>query len=413
MSWAAHQFEVYAVAAHLPKKMKGKVSWWAIFLGDTTPDFLAKFWVYGFTYNGVHYGASKPYEFHRGWPGMGVSHTLFLGALVTTAIWAWKGNRAWTIGYLLGFAAHVLTDVNDSIGTMLLFPFTTLNWSLHTWAYAAAGGKYNDAAAYYSSLGFAMDVFWLLVVLGSWRVLTKEFWRTQIVPAALPQHLLLRRMPLDRVDDLGARRGVAGDQRREAIELPVGSLLERAGLGAARDPAARFPARGAPGDARTVGRRLLRGERPLGAARARHEECERVAESATVDRRRVERLRVIDGGDDVRAEHRGRVEVEAAQEVRRAHVDRERMRLGYQTHRDQAFVDLVLEEVAGRRGAPHDDVELAHAVRAHVNQATQAGRAVRAPRRAWPARSRRDGGAGGRGRGTCSTRRGRVRAPAR
>jgi hypothetical protein len=183
MSWAAHQFEVYAVTAHLPKKMKGKVSWWAIFLGDTTPDFLAKFWVYGFTYNGVHYGASKPYEFHRGWPGMGVSHTLFLGALVTTAIWAWKGNRAWTIGYLLGFAAHVLTDVNDSIGTMLLFPFTTLNWSLHTWAYAAAGGKYNDAAAYYSSLGFAMDVFWLLVVLGSWRVLTEEFWRTQIVPA--------------------------------------------------------------------------------------------------------------------------------------------------------------------------------------------------------------------------------------
>src|SRR5205814_2840335 len=74
---------------------------------------------------------------------------------------------------------------NDSIGTMLLFPFTTLNWSLHTWAYAATvkGGKYLDAAAYYSSLGFAMDAFWLLVVLLSWRVLTREFWRTQVVPA--------------------------------------------------------------------------------------------------------------------------------------------------------------------------------------------------------------------------------------
>jgi membrane-bound metal-dependent hydrolase YbcI (DUF457 family) len=185
VSWAAHQFEVYAVQAHLPKKMVAEVSWFAIFFGDFTPDFLAKFWVYGFNFHGRHFGATKPYQWHRGWPGMGISHTLFFGALVTLGIWAWKHNRAWTIGYLLGFTAHVLTDVNDSIGTMLLFPFSTLNWSLHTWAYAAtvSGGKYLDAAAYYSSLGFAMDLFWLLVVLASWRVLTREFWRTNVVPA--------------------------------------------------------------------------------------------------------------------------------------------------------------------------------------------------------------------------------------
>ena len=56
-------------------------------------------------------------------------------------------------GYLLGYAAHALTDVNDSVGTLLLFPFSTLNWSVRTWAYAATvqGGKYLDAAAYYSS----------------------------------------------------------------------------------------------------------------------------------------------------------------------------------------------------------------------------------------------------------------------
>jgi hypothetical protein len=185
VSWAAHQFEVYAVEAHLPKKMQGKVSWLAIFFGDFTPDFIAKFWVYGITINGVHYGASKPYQWHRGWPGTGFSHTLFFGSLICLALWFWKRNRAWTIGYLLGFAAHVLTDVNDSIGTMLLFPFTTLNWSVHTWAYAATveGGKYLDAAAYYSSLGFMMDLFWLVVVLISWRCLTREHWRTRIVPA--------------------------------------------------------------------------------------------------------------------------------------------------------------------------------------------------------------------------------------
>jgi hypothetical protein len=71
------------------------------------------------------------------------------------------------------------------VGTMLLFPFSTDSWTINTWAYAATvdGGKYLDAAAYYSSLGLVMDLFWLVVVLASWRVLTREFWRTQVVPA--------------------------------------------------------------------------------------------------------------------------------------------------------------------------------------------------------------------------------------
>jgi membrane-bound metal-dependent hydrolase YbcI (DUF457 family) len=185
VSWAAHQFEIYAVQAHLPKKMRGKVSFFGIFLGDFTPDFIAKFWVYGITINGVHYGAKVPQRWHRGWPGVGFSHTLFFGILIAGILWLWKRNRALTVGYILGFAAHVLTDVNDSVGTMVLFPFTTLNWSLKTWAYAATigGGKYLDGAAYYSSLGLAMDVFWLVVVLVSWRCLTREYWRTEVVPA--------------------------------------------------------------------------------------------------------------------------------------------------------------------------------------------------------------------------------------
>jgi membrane-bound metal-dependent hydrolase YbcI (DUF457 family) len=185
VSWAAHQFEIYAVQAHLPKKMRGKVSFFAIFLGDFTPDFLAKFWVYGITIGDRHYGAAEPHVWHRGWPGMGFTHTLFLGVVVTALIWWRTQNRAWTVGFLLGVTAHVLTDVNDSVGTMLVFPFSTVNWSLHTWKYAATaeGGKYLDAAAYYSSLGMVMDLFWLVVVLCSWHVLTREYWRTHVVPA--------------------------------------------------------------------------------------------------------------------------------------------------------------------------------------------------------------------------------------
>lgn len=185
MSWAAHQFEIYAVQAHLPRKMMGKVSFVGIWLGDFTPDFLSKFWVYGITIGDKHYGSTIPHQWHRGWPGMGFTHTLFTGVLIAAALWLWRRNRALTVGYLLGFAAHALTDVNDSVGTMLLFPFSVENWTVETWAYAATidGGKYLDAAAYYSSLGLVMDLFWLVVVLFSWRVLTREYWRTSVVPA--------------------------------------------------------------------------------------------------------------------------------------------------------------------------------------------------------------------------------------
>lgn len=185
MSWAAHQFEIYAVQAHLPRKMRGKVSFIGIWLGDFTPDFLSKFWVYGITIGDRHFGSSVPHRWHRGWPGMGFTHTLFTGIVICGLLWLWRRNRALTIGYLLGFAAHALTDVNDSVGTMLLFPFTVMNWTVETWAYAATvdGGKYLDAAAYYSSLGLVMDLFWLVVVLVSWRVLTREYWRTHVVPA--------------------------------------------------------------------------------------------------------------------------------------------------------------------------------------------------------------------------------------
>jgi membrane-bound metal-dependent hydrolase YbcI (DUF457 family) len=189
MSWAAHQFETYAIQAHLPKRWLGRVSYLAIVAGDQTPDFIAKFWVYGVTVRGHHYGAKVPYKFHRGWPGAGFSHSLFLGG-VLVALWllctrSKPWSKPWAVGYLLGFASHCLTDINDSVGTMLLFPFRTWNFSIGTWAYAATvkGGKYLDAAAYYSSFGLVMDLFWLVVVLLSWRVLTREYWRTRIVPA--------------------------------------------------------------------------------------------------------------------------------------------------------------------------------------------------------------------------------------
>ncbi len=164
MSWAAHQFETYAIQAHLPKRWAGRISYLALVAGDQTPDFVAKFWVYGFDIGGRHYGASEPYKFHRGWPGAGFSHSLGFAVLVAGLIYLFTKSRGWSAGVLLGMAAHSITDINDTVGTMLAFPFSTENFSIGTWAYAATpGGKYLDARAYYSSFGFVMDALWLVI----------------------------------------------------------------------------------------------------------------------------------------------------------------------------------------------------------------------------------------------------------
>lgn len=202
MSWAAHQFETYAIQAHLPKRWVGRVSYLAIVAGDQTPDFVAKFWVYGFDVGGKHYGATEPYKFHRGWPGAGFSHSLGFALLIAGLVYAFTKSRGWSAGMLLGMAAHSITDINDTVGTMLAFPFSTENFSVGTWAYAATpGGKYLDARAYYSSFGFVMDALWLAILLFSWHVLTERYWREEIVAAdpkvwawlgrRLPQRALL------------------------------------------------------------------------------------------------------------------------------------------------------------------------------------------------------------------------------
>jgi hypothetical protein len=277
MSWGAHQFEIYAVQAHLPRRMRGRVSFFGVWLGDFTPDFLSKFWVYGVTIGGTRYGAGLPHQWHRGWPGMGVTHTLFFGLLVSGGLWLWRRKRALTVGYALGFAAHALTDVNDSVGTMLLFPFSTLNWTTETWSYAAtvSGGKYLDAAAYYSSLGLVMDLLWLGVVLRSWRVLTRDYWRTQIVPPDPHGWARLGRLMPERAllalyhatFFYGVCRVVscaAGPRRRPSRRLPAGSVVD----GPVVDRRAVAPPR-ATDDRPTAGRaaaraRLRRGQPPVG-----------------------------------------------------------------------------------------------------------------------------------------------------
>ncbi len=179
MSWAAHELESYFIQKHT----KQKVSYLAILLGGLLPDLFTKLPVYGLQIGSLTLiKAETPYKYHRGWPGVGFTHSLLFGLIVALVVLALWRNRAWWLGLLLGQWAHVLTDMFDSVGTMVFFPFTTQHYSTGMWAYAAQAGRYGDAAAYYSSLGGVWDFFWLCMALTGFGVFSRKFFLGTVVP---------------------------------------------------------------------------------------------------------------------------------------------------------------------------------------------------------------------------------------
>jgi len=183
MSWAAHDFETYVIQKHLGIR----VSYLAIFFGTYVPDAFTKWYVYGFTRGPFNLRADHPAQFHRSWPGAGFTHSIFFIGCVAFTVWLVTHRRSWAkpwaLGILAGGLAHITTDTADSLGTMLLWPFWTGNVSIGMWAYAAEAGRYDDAGAYYSSLGVVMDFAWLVIVLVHFQVFRERYFRSVIVTA--------------------------------------------------------------------------------------------------------------------------------------------------------------------------------------------------------------------------------------
>lgn len=171
MSWAAHEFENYFIQRHVGLK----ASFLAVMLGTSIPDLFTK---------GLVYASDDPAAFHRGWPGVGFTHSLMFGVAFAVLILAVTRSRNWALGVLIGQWAHVLTDVADTAGVMMFFPFSTEPVTISMWKHAAAEGRHGDAAAYYSGLGGVWDLFWLVVVLlFASRTLNRSYFRDVIVPA--------------------------------------------------------------------------------------------------------------------------------------------------------------------------------------------------------------------------------------
>jgi hypothetical protein len=94
----------------------------------------------------------------------------------------WR-NRVVAYSFVIGQWAHALTDTGDTVGTMLFFPFTDHLFALGAWAYAGQTGRFVDAGAYFSGLGFVWDGVFVVWGILSWRVLTRGYFRTTVMTA--------------------------------------------------------------------------------------------------------------------------------------------------------------------------------------------------------------------------------------
>ncbi len=153
-----------------------------LLFGSYAPDIMSKWFVYGIHIGGLDLKASDPVQFHRGWPGVGFTHSLLYGVVIALIIWRLFGSKTWAISFLIGQWAHAITDTGDTVGTMLFFP-----WTIHihfgAWAYAGQTGRVTDAAAYFSGLGGVWDAVWIVYGIYSWRVLTRSYFETHVFTA--------------------------------------------------------------------------------------------------------------------------------------------------------------------------------------------------------------------------------------
>jgi membrane-bound metal-dependent hydrolase YbcI (DUF457 family) len=177
LSWAAHDLEPYVLRA----KLGARISLPMCLIGSYSPDIATKWLVYGVSLGGDRLRVSDPVQFHRGWPGVGFTHSYAFGMLISALILALTRSRVLAFSFLIGQWLHVTSDMLDSVGVMATFPFSTHHVSTDTYAYAGELGRLSDAHAYYTSLGGICDLLFVLLLIPYWRVLTRDYFDREVI----------------------------------------------------------------------------------------------------------------------------------------------------------------------------------------------------------------------------------------
>ena len=119
---------------------KLKIAFVPLLLGSYAPDLMTKWYVYGIHLGPWDLKADNAAQFHRGWPGLGFTHSFLYGAVICLIFWKGLGSKNWGISFMIGQWAHALTDAGDTVGTMLFFPWTH-HFCVGAWAYAGQTGR--------------------------------------------------------------------------------------------------------------------------------------------------------------------------------------------------------------------------------------------------------------------------------
>jgi len=175
MSWVAHDMEPYAIQRHLGKR----VAIIPLLIGSYAPDMMSKWFVYGINVFGFKLKADDPAQFHRGWPGVGFTHSLLFGVVIALIILLLTRRNIWAFSFMIGQWSHALTDMGDTVGTMLFFPWTQ-HFAIGAWQYAGQIGRFNDAGAYFSGPGFVWDGIWIVLASFGWQVLTRSYFEETV-----------------------------------------------------------------------------------------------------------------------------------------------------------------------------------------------------------------------------------------
>ena len=178
MSWAAHDLEPYVIQKHMGKK----VAFVPLLIGSYSPDLLSKWFVYGVGLAGWESRRTIPRSSTAAGPAS-VHALADVRVLVGLLLYAVFRNKVVAYSFVIGHWAHAFTDMGDTVGTMLFFPFTDHLFAVGAWAYAGQTGRYVDAGAYFSGLGFVWDGVFVVWALLSWRVITRAYFSETIVAA--------------------------------------------------------------------------------------------------------------------------------------------------------------------------------------------------------------------------------------
>ena len=70
--------------------------------------------LYGISLFGIELKADNPAQFHRGWPGVGFTHSMTFGVVIGLLLYLGWRNAVVAYSFVLGQWAHALTDTGDT-----------------------------------------------------------------------------------------------------------------------------------------------------------------------------------------------------------------------------------------------------------------------------------------------------------